>query len=170
MKRKLTLISAPAGFGKTTLLSDWVQRIKQPSAWLTLEENDNNLIQFMKYFVAALQQIKENVGIDILAALERPQVPPTDILLTRLINEINDIDVNFVFILDDYHVIDNQSVHDVLGFFLNHLPQNMHLIVTGRVDPSLPIARIRAEGQMTEIRSDDLRFIICRYYLFRRTN
>jgi len=155
---KLTLICAPAGFGKTTLLSDWIRSTKRPAAWLALEASDSDIAQFLNYVVAALQQVEQDIGSDVQAALARPQIPPPDALLTRLINEIAAIEKELVLILDDYHVIEDPSIHEALAFLISHLPSNMHLIIAGRIDPPIPIARLRAQGLMTEIRSSDLRF------------
>ena len=159
---KLTLISAPAGFGKTTLVSEWIAGLggswARATAWLALDEGDNDPTRFLTYFVAALQTIAANVGDGVLGVLHSPQPPPTEAILTTLINEITTIQDNFILVLDDYHAIDATAVDQTLAFLLEHLPPQMHLLITTREDPQLPLARLRARGQMTELRAADLRF------------
>ncbi|HEY9075161.1 MAG TPA: LuxR C-terminal-related transcriptional regulator [Anaerolineaceae bacterium] len=166
---KLTLVSAPAGFGKTTLVGAWAAghgRAKPKArtvAWLSLDEEDSDLARFIAYLVAALQTILPGIDEGILAALQSPQPPPTESILTALLNEISvscsDANPNtFVLVLDDYHLIDSKPIDNALSFLLDHLPQRMHLVITTREDPHLPLARYRARGQMTELRAADLRF------------
>ena len=166
LHRKLILISSPAGFGKTTLVSEWLAGNKLPVAWLSLDEGDNDLTRFLTYLVAALQTlslskvegIAPKIGEGILGALQSPQSPSTEALLTNLLNEITVIPDNFILILDDYHVIDSKPVEEALTFLLKHLPPQMHLVISTREDPHLPLARLRARGQLTELRVADLRF------------
>ena len=158
LHRKLTLISAPAGFGKTTLVSEWLADCERPAAWLSLDEGDNDPTRFLTYLVAALQTIAPNIGEGVLGVLQSPQPPPTESILTALLNEITTIPDNFVLVLDDYHVIDAKPVDDALTFLLEHLPPQMHLVIATREDPQLPLARLRARGQLTELRAADLRF------------
>jgi LuxR family maltose regulon positive regulatory protein len=155
---KLTLISAPAGFGKTTLLSDWIEEVRLHAAWLSLDEPDSDLIRFLTYFVAALQTIEPNIGKGALVALQSPEGVNIEAVLTTLLNEIAASPDNWILILDDFHVIESQLVDRVIIFLLEHLPSNMHLIVASRIDPSFPLSRLRARGEMTEIRVHDLRF------------
>ena len=155
---KLTLISAPAGFGKTTLVSEWVAGCGQPVAWLSLDEGDNDPIQFLTYLVAALQTLALNIGAGVLAVLQSPQPPSTESLLTTLLNEITTIPDHFMLVLDDFHVIDAKPVDNALTFLLEHLPPQIHLVIATREDPSLPLARLRVRGQLTELRLADLRF------------
>ena len=155
---KLTLISAPAGFGKTTLVSEWIAGCGRPVAWLSLDEGDNAPHRFLAYLVAALQTIAANIGAGVLAILQSPQPPPIESILTTLLNEITTIPDNFVLVLDDYHVIDSKPVDEALTFLLEHLPPQMHLVIATREDPHLPLARLRARGQLTELRAADLRF------------
>src|SRR6266540_6404747 len=157
---KLTLISAPAGFGKTTLVSSWVANCGRPAAWLSLDEADNDPARFMLYFIAALQTITPDIGAGVLGVLQasQPQKPPPELTLTTLLNEISALSNNFILVLDDYHVIDSQAIGNILIFLLKHLPPNMHLVITTREDPNLPIAQLRARGQLTELRIADLRF------------
>jgi len=155
---KLTLISAPAGFGKSTLVSEWIVNCGQQVAWLSLDEIDNNAERFLIYVISSLQTVSPNLGADILDALQSPQTPPVDVILTALLNEITTIPNDFILVLDDYHLTDASSVDNVLTFLIEHMPPQMHLVITTREDPSLPITRLRARNQMTEIRAADLRF------------
>lgn len=155
---KLTLVSAPAGFGKSTLVSEWARNCGRPVAWLSLDKNDNDLARFLSYLIAALQPIDEDLGRDIVAALSESQSPKFEILLARLVSEIEAIPVKTILILDDYHLIDSKLVHDALNFLVEHLPPAMHLMVSGRTDPPLPISRLRVQGQVNEIRIPELRF------------
>jgi LuxR family transcriptional regulator, maltose regulon positive regulatory protein len=182
--RKLTLISAPAGFGKTTLVSEWVAKFRQsllyrpniPSdgegrgqsepliriAWLSLDEGDNDPARFLTYFVAALQTISKDFGKGVLGAIQtsQPLGAINEFLLVTLLNEISAIPDLFILVLDDYHMIDSNanSIDDVLTFLLDHLPPQMHLVITTREDPSLPLPRYRVRGELTELRAADLRF------------
>jgi LuxR family maltose regulon positive regulatory protein len=168
LHRKLTLVSAPAGFGKTTLLGEWTANTERPFAWLSLDEGDNDPARFLAYFVAALQTVHESVGESVLAALKSPQPPPIDLFLTSLINEIaitSDLPSasagrSFVLVLDDFHVITDPQVNRAMAFLLDNLPPQMHLVLSSRADPSWPLARLRARGEMTELRADDLRFTL----------
>jgi LuxR family maltose regulon positive regulatory protein len=161
--RKLTLISAPAGFGKTTLLSEWVQALgkKTPpsvSAWLSLDEGDNEPTRFLAYLIAALQTVEAHIGKRALSILRSPQPPPAEAVLTSLINEIAEIPDRILLVLDDYHVIEAPGIHDILTFLVAHLPAQMHLVIATRIDPIVPLARLRARGELTELRAADLRF------------
>jgi LuxR family maltose regulon positive regulatory protein len=163
LHRKLTLIAAPAGFGKTTLVSAWVagaeRHCELPVAWLSLDEGDNDPVRFMTYLVAALQTVAPGIGEGVLDVLQAPAAaPPTETILTALLNEITAVSEDFVLVLDDYHVIDTKLVDDALTFMLEHLPPQMHLVIATREDPQLPLARLRARGQLTELRASDLRF------------
>jgi LuxR family maltose regulon positive regulatory protein len=160
---RLTLISAPAGFGKTTLVSEWISSCGRPVAWLSLDEGDNDLSRFLTYIIAALQTLPPktggaNIGAVALAVLQSPQPPPTETILTTLLNEIAAFSDNFILVLDDYHLIDSQPVDQALVFVVEHLPPQMHLVIASREDPNLPLARLRARGQLTELRAADLRF------------
>jgi LuxR family maltose regulon positive regulatory protein len=156
--RKLTLISAPAGFGKTTLVSEWLTGCGSPAAWLSLDERDNDPARFISYLIKALQTIQEGIGKGLLAALQSPEPLQIETILTTLINEISTIPENFLLVLDDYHAIDSQPVDQSLIFFIEHQPPRMHLLIATREDPDLPLARLRALGQCTELRESDLRF------------
>jgi LuxR family maltose regulon positive regulatory protein len=158
LDRKLTLISAPAGFGKTTLLSEWLAGCSQPAAWLSLDEDDNDPAHFLAYFIAAIQTIHPDIGESVVADLHASQSLPIQALLATLINEIAAVPERFILVLDDYHLITAQPIHDGLAFLLDHLPPGMHLVIATRGDPPLPLARLRARGQLTELRQSDLRF------------
>ncbi len=163
LPRKLTLISAPAGFGKTTLVSEWLAGGERGeplvrAAWLALDDGDNDPARFLAYFVAAVQTIEPEFGEGIYAALQSPQPPPIESVLTPLLNEIAAVTGNFVVVLDDYHAIDSGSIDQALAFLLEHQPPQMHLVIATREDPPLPLARLRARGQLTELRAADLRF------------
>src|ERR671917_1459775 len=158
LHRRLILVSAPAGFGKTSLLSEWLAGCGRPAAWLSLDEADSDPTRFLSYLVAALRTVATDIGEGVLGMLQSPQPPPAESLLTTLLNEITAVPDDFVLVLDDYHVIDARAVDDALAFLLEHLPTRMHLIVATREDPRLPLARLRAQGQLSELRAADLRF------------
>ena len=178
--RKLTLVSAPAGFGKTTLVGEWVNqeeaggkgqeaeetalypascllRLSQV-AWLSLDESDNDPARFWTCFIAALQTIDTDIAKGALSALQSPQPPPFEAILIALINEIAALPDRIVLVLDDYHLIQAQPIHDALTFLFEHLPPQLHLVIATRDDPQLPLARLRVRGQLTELRATDLRF------------
>ncbi len=171
LHRKLTLISAPAGFGKTTLVTDWLDKLqgdvknetqaKNKIAWLSLDEGDNNPARFLSYFIAALNQIEgmgATFGKEALSMLQSPQKPPIEAILASLINEFAEFTDKFIFVLDDYHLIEAQPINDALIFLLEHLPPQIHLVIATREDPHLPLARLRSQDQLTELRVADLRF------------
>jgi LuxR family transcriptional regulator, maltose regulon positive regulatory protein len=155
---KLTLVSAPPGFGKTTLVSEWIRGCDHPTAWLSLDKNDNDPSRFLIYLIAALQRIDSEIGIDVQVVLEESQSPHFEILLTRLISEMARFPRKSIIVLDDYHLIDSKTVHDVINFLIEHLPPTIHLVITGRADPPLPISRLRVQGDVNEVRSSQLRF------------
>ena len=156
--RGVTLISAPAGFGKTTLVSEWVAASERPVAWLSLDEGDNDPTRFLMYFINALQTISPKLGTGLLGVLQSPQPPHIESILTALLNEITAIPQDFILVLDDYHLIDSKQVDNALTFLLEHQALQMHLVIATRQDPDLPLARLRARGQLTELRIIDLRF------------
>src|SRR6266571_2711688 len=158
LHRKLTLISAPAGFGKTTLVSEWVEGIERPAAWLSLDEGENDPARFLTYLVAALQTIAATIGEGVSGVLQSPQPPPPEAMQTALLNDLTTIQDQFVLVLDDYHVIDAKAIDQALTYLVEHLPPHMHLVITTREDPQLPLARLRARGHLTEVRTADLRF------------
>ena len=158
MDRKLTLVCAPAGFGKTTLLSECAAICGRPVAWLSLDESDNDPARFLAYVIAALQGVKAGIGQGVLSALDASQPPPVELLLVGLINELAAVTAPFVLVLDDYHLVESKPIHEVLAFLLDHQPPQMHLVISTRTDPPLPVARLRARGQMLELRQGDLCF------------
>src|SRR5947209_3152791 len=151
LHHKLTLIAAPAGFGKTTLVSAWVAVCDRQVAWLSLDKGDSDPTLFLTYLVAALQTIAPSLGGGVLGVLQSPQPPPTEAILTALLNEITTIPDHFVFVLDDYHVIEAKAIDHALTYLVDHLPPHMHLVIVTREDPQLPLARLRARGQLTEL-------------------
>jgi len=155
---KLTLISAPAGFGKTTLVSEWMAGCTRPFAWLSLDERDSDLTRFLAYLIAALQTCASSPGARAAAMLHSPQPPPPESVLTTLLNEVAAVPQEFALVLDDYHVVDAPPIDQAITFLLDHLPPQMHLAITTREDPPLPLSRLRARGQLTELRAVDLRF------------
>ncbi len=158
LKYKLTLVSAPPGFGKTSLLSEWIPQSPQCVAWLSLDEGDNDPARFWAYLIAALQTLHSSIGRDALSLLQSPQPLPIETVLVTLVNEIDGFPDSFGLVLDDYHVIESRALHDGLTFFLEHLPPRMHLIITTRADPPLPLAELRARAELIELRAADLRF------------
>ena len=154
--QKLTVVIAPAGFGKTTLLADWLGN----GAWVSLDANDNEPALFWAYFVRALQRIHPGIGRGTIALLESSRPPAIESILTTLLNEIDAIDSDFTVVLDDYHVIDAVPIHSGLTFLLDHLPRRMHLVIASRAEPPLPLARMRARGELTELRAANLRFTL----------
>ena len=174
---KLTLISAPAGFGKTTLASAWVSELRDrigdqdlvdPSrvgadseievSWLSLDENDNDPGRFLTYLVAAFKTVDPHFGDDALRLLQRPQSPAPETVVTSIVNELAAKQQRVVLVLDDYQVLTELGVHQAVEFLLDHQPMQLHLVITTRLDPPLPLSRLRARDQLTEIRQQDLRF------------
>jgi LuxR family maltose regulon positive regulatory protein len=158
--KKLTLIAAPAGFGKTTLLSEWIPSSPRCVTWLSLDEGDNSPANFWMYFIAALQTISPEIGRSAQALL--PSLQPNDIegILTVLINEIIAFGDSFVHVFDDYHLIDSTQIDHELAYLIDHQPSNLHLVIATRENPDLPLARLRARDQLTELRASDLRFTL----------
>ena len=158
-RRELTLVSAPAGFGKTTLLADWSRRSELPVAWVSLDERDDDPVRFLLYVVAAIGTIYEDFGKATRAFLSslqsREELEP---VLTALSNEILEVPRDFVLVLDDYHTIRSETIHNALAFLLDHSPPPLHLVVAGRTSPPLPLPRLRARGRLTELGVPDLRF------------
>ena len=157
---RLTLVSAPAGFGKTTLLAAWLTSAPRPeglTAWLSLDQSDNDPTAFWTYVIAALQTVAPAVGTRPLALIEAGQ-PPIEVVLGALLNQLNAFSKDLVLVLDDYHVIDHGQIHDGMAFFVDRLPPHVHLVMASRADPPLPLARLRARGELVEIRAADLRF------------
>ncbi len=158
LKRKLTLVAAPAGYGKTTLLSEWVRQADAATAWLSLDINDNDPARFLSYLVAALRKLEPSLGHAVLTTLKSPQIPPTEAVLTPLINDLMSLETHVLLVLDDYHLIEADGIHQALTFLLDHLPVQMHIVIATRADPRLPLGRLRAKGELVELREADLRF------------
>ena len=159
---KLTLVSAPAGFGKTTLLAEWratAPADESSTAWLSLEPSDNDPTVFWSYVIGALQRAAPGVGAEALSLLESPQ-PPIEAILAPLLNELSALPNDLVLVLDDYHAIDGHDIQDGMAFLLEHLPSQVHLVIATRADPALALARLRARGELIEIRAVDLRFTL----------
>jgi LuxR family transcriptional regulator, maltose regulon positive regulatory protein len=155
----LTLVSAPAGFGRTTVLTEWLAAPAEGRsvAWLSLDQRDNDPSLFWTYLVAALRTAVDGVGAGALALVQSPQ-SSLDAVLATLVNELSALPVDVVLVLDDYHVIEAREVHAGVSFLLEHLPPQVHLVIAGRADPALPLARWRARGDLVEVRAADLRF------------
>src|SRR4051794_39100520 len=161
--RALTLVSAPAGCGKTTLLAEWTADKGQSErdvrvAWLSLDDADNDTSRFLTYVASALQTVDADIGAESLSLLADAPALPVDVVLTALINDTAAAHARIVLVLDDYHVIDARSVHQAVEFLLDHLPPQLHLAIASRSDPPLPLARLRSRGELTELRAADLRF------------
>jgi LuxR family maltose regulon positive regulatory protein len=158
------LVSAPAGFGKTTLLTEWLAAgpgapaDERLVAWLSLDQADNDPASFWTYVIAALRTVAPGVGESAMPLLQTPQPPPIETVLTALLNELGAITGDIVLVLDDYHVIDARDVQDAMAFLLDHLPPRLHVAIASRTDPVLPLARLRARGELVEIRAAELRF------------
>ena len=171
LHRKLSIISAPPGFGKTTLVTEWMDNLRVDAkkeihaenrvTWLSLDEGDNDYARFLTYFIAALNRakgIEASIGEGALSMLQSMQPPPIETILTPLINEIATIPDRIIFVLDDYHVLESSQVDGILAFLLENLPPHFHLVFATREDPHLPLARLRSQDQLTELRARDLRF------------
>ena len=158
--RPLTLIAAPAGFGKTTLLAAWLHEVPMPAAWVSLDSGDDDPPRFWSYALAALDGVHGDGGLGTigLPLLRSPQPPPLEVVLTAAINRLAALPAETVLVLDDYHAITAAPIHASLTFLLDHLPERLHLVIATRADPPLPLARLRARGQLVEIRAADLRF------------
>jgi LuxR family maltose regulon positive regulatory protein len=160
--RTLTLVSAPAGFGKTTLISAWLQHSRRPSAWLSLDASDDDPVRFWRYVSAALQTLDARWGASALAMLAAPQAPPLESAVTALINDlvVSAATAPIVLVVDDYHVVTDLGIHTSLDFFLDHVPPQLHVAITTREDPPLSLPRRRARQKLTEVRAADLRFTL----------
>ena len=157
---KLTLVSAPAGYGKTTLISEWIYTLGESLqiAWISLDEGDNDLNRFLNYWLSAFQSIDESVGLNAKSLLPLPQIPSLHAILDELLNDLVSLEIRVMMVLDDYHTITNPQIHDAVEYFIEHQPAKVHLIITTREDPPFLLSRMRARRQMTEIRAIDLRF------------
>src|SRR5215218_904193 len=158
LERKLILLSAPAGFGKSTVLGTWTSRFGRPVAWLALDPRDNDPGRFWSYALEAMGQLLPGSAGPALALLRSPQVPPVATILATLLNGLDALPDEAVFVLDDYHVIESAEVHEAMIFLLENLPARLRLIVATRADPPFPLSRLRARGELLELRAADLRF------------
>lgn len=158
LKGKLTLISAPAGFGKTSLITAWHQSSELPLAWLSLDEADNEPTRFLDYLVGALRTVNSDLGEEALRLLQLSPAPHPNVVLASLINQLCEQNTEFVLALDDYHLIAEHAIHDSVSFFIERLPPHAHAIIVSRSDPPFPLARLRSRGELKEIRVADLRF------------
>jgi LuxR family maltose regulon positive regulatory protein len=156
--RPLTLVSAPAGYGKTVLICRWLESCDIPSAWVSLDKTDNDLRTFTAYFVAAVETRFSGACRNTQAILSASELPPSDVLAANLLNELDRIEQPFIIVLDDFHLIKIETALDMVSYLLSHPPQAMHMVLIGRQDPALPISAMRARSLLTEIRSQDLRF------------
>jgi LuxR family maltose regulon positive regulatory protein len=158
---KLTLVSAPAGFGKTTLLAEWLEGAASEgtsTAWLSLDPGDSQATTFWSYVIAALQTVAPGFGANSLSLLRQPQPPPIEAILATLVNELSETSHQIIFVLDDYHAIDARDVDQGMAFLLDHLPRHVHVVIATRADPAFPLARLRGRAELAEIRAADLRF------------
>jgi LuxR family maltose regulon positive regulatory protein len=160
LEGKLILVSAPAGFGKTMLLSAWARQCQLPVTGISLDEGDNDQVRFLSYLLAALEKVMPGIGENIIALLRSPQISLQDELLANILNYIARAEKPFVLVLDDYHLIDEPAVHRALIYLLNHLPPHLHLVIASRADPPLQLARLRARSELTELRLADLCFTL----------
>ena len=158
LERKLTLVAAPAGYGKSTLVAGWLETCARPNAWLSLDENDSDLMVFLNSFIAAVQSIFPEACRESSALLRSPERTPPFVLTTTLINDLDRIEQPYILVLDDYHLIHDLAVHNLMDDLLHYAPRTLHLVLISRLNPPLNLLRLRAQGQLTEIRADELRF------------
>jgi LuxR family transcriptional regulator, maltose regulon positive regulatory protein len=158
LSRKLILISAPAGFGKTTIISDWIDQFKIPAAWFSLDNGDNDPAVFLSYIISGIQSIQKEFGLSALKLLNSPNTPSFESVTSLLINEILNINQNFILVLDDFHLIKSNEVLKLVAFLLEHIPGNIHIVILTRSDPALSVSRLRSQHQVVELRSSDLSF------------
>ena len=158
MHQPLILVSAPAGYGKSALVSDWVQQLNVPFAWLTLDEADDEPLRFFLYFAATLQKADPSMGTELMTLLQANQLPPQETLVTLLVNDLLGMKSELVCVLDDFQSIQNAFILATLLKLITLQPPTFHLVMITREDPALPLGRLRAHNQLTEIRANDLRF------------
>lgn len=158
LKCKLILISAPAGFGKTTVISDWIKQRKIPTAWYSIDNSDNDPVEFFSYIISGIKSIKNDFGDNALKLLRSPQKPSNEAIAKLLINEILGINKNFLLVLDDFHLINNSEIVNLIMYFLEHIPKNIHFAILTRSDPCFPLSRLRSHRQIVELRLKDLSF------------
>jgi LuxR family maltose regulon positive regulatory protein len=160
LRRKLTLVSAPTGFGKSTLVTGWLSERDHPVAWLSLDPGDNDPVRFWTYLIGAIQTIHPEIGVEALQIVSAPRLRSTEFVAISLINDISQLTCDLVVILDDYHVIEAGGIHAGLSYLVEHQPPNLHIVLITRVDPSISLARLRVHNQLIEIRAEDLQFSI----------
>ena len=158
LNRKLILISAPAGFGKTTVVSDWIEQYKIPAAWFSLDDGDNDPADFLSYIISGIQNIHSTFGQSSLKLLNSPNKPSAESIASLLINEILKINQNFLLVLDDFHLINSNEVLKLVTYLLEHIPGNIHIVILTRYDPAISVSRLRSQHQLVELRSSDLSF------------
>ena len=158
LSRKLILVSAPAGFGKTTVVSDWIDQNKIPTAWFSLDNGDNDPVDFLSYIISGIQSIYKDFGQSAQRLLNSPNSPSVESITSLLINEIININQNFLLVLDDFHLIKSNEVLRLVSYLLEHIPVNIHIAILTRSDPSLSVSRLRSQHQLVELRSSDLSF------------
>jgi LuxR family transcriptional regulator, maltose regulon positive regulatory protein len=158
LSRKLILISAPAGFGKTTVVSDWIEQNKIPTAWFSIDKADNDPVEFLNYIIAGIKSIHSTFGQTATALLNSPSKPSIQSIVSLLINDVLQIKMNFLIILDDFHLITNREILELVTFLLAHIPGNIHIVILTRSDPALSISKLRSQHQLLEIRTTDLSF------------
>ncbi len=166
LEKAFTLVSAPAGYGKTSLLASWLRETRVASAWLALDKRDNDPIRFLHYLLTAIHQIVPTVGLDLLDMFQGIRPPPFETLLSLVINDIDKNSVPCVLVLDDFHVIEAQPILEMLVFLLDHMPPALHLVLLTRTDPPLPLSRLRVRNQLLNLRADQLRFTLDEIALF----
>jgi LuxR family transcriptional regulator, maltose regulon positive regulatory protein len=154
----LTLLAAPAGFGKTNLLTEWTEQTDLPVAWLTIDSDDNELSRFFRYLIGALQILEPRLGEEALDFIQSTRDSGVEVGLTLLINEIAALSKDLVLVLDDFQVLDDPTILQSISFILKHLPHNFHLVIASRSEPARDMAFLRAKGRVTELGADDLRF------------
>jgi len=158
LSRKLILVSAPAGFGKTTLLSDWINQLKISTAWFSLDKSDSDPVEFLNYIIAGIQTIHKGFGENALKLLNSPNKPSVESIASLLINEILSVNQNFLLVLDDFHLIESGETVKLVAYFIEHIPDNIHIVILTRSDPNISISRLRSRHQLLELRSSDLSF------------
>ena len=158
LNRKLILVSAPAGFGKTSLISDWVNKNQISKAWISLDKGDNDPVEFVSYLIAGIQETLMDFGHAALGLFKSPNKPTLESIASLLINDLTEIEKDILLVLDDFHLIQSSEIMHFLSYFLEHIPENTHLVISTRSDPMLPLARLRSQNQLIELRSRELSF------------
>jgi len=160
IRRRLTLVSAPAGYGKSTLVSNWMESCKTHNTWLSLDESDNDLRGFLEHIVAGIRKLHPNACPGTMTLITAPTMPPVKVLATSIVNDLSAIESPFILVMDDYGFIHLPQIHELMGFLIQHAPENFHTVILTRRDPPLPLIPLRAGGEMTEVRQADLKFTV----------